>query len=373
MAVVLPFPPPEAAGDLPRACYGLGGSDAQGEYGPIAALRLSARYFLHVRPAVSRALRPIEERAQGIADARCRALALDAIRRKRFHCEGGAVLASGDPHLTRITVLYQTLCDYLDTLTDRGPRLGPQTIGRLHLSLVDALSPQTPLRAHWTGYPLDDGGYLRWLTEECRLEVSVLPGLPVVQPRLLWLARRYCELQSLKHMPDLRARAPALRLWHALRGTRWDVSWWEFAAACGSTLATFALLAEAAHDGVNPAQAAQLFDCYFPWIGGLHILLDYLVDQAEDIAGDDFNFVTCYEDRASAVAGIGRLRELGANHARGLEAGLVHLFIVDGLPAFYLADPKAALLPRHEVQDLLRLGGSSSRMTFWLAHVGRSP
>lgn len=29
---------------------------------------------------------------------------------------------------------------------------------------------------------------------------------------------------------------------------------------------------------------------YFPYIQGLHILLDYLIDQEEDKAGGDLNF-----------------------------------------------------------------------------------
>ncbi|EQD35336.1 hypothetical protein B1A_18341, partial [mine drainage metagenome] len=131
-------------------------------HGPRGVVGLGALYFLRVLPAVSRELGPIASRAGAIKDPLSRALALDALRRKRFHCEGGAMLAAGDALLTRITVLYQTLCDYLDTLTDRGPRMGAQEIARLHLCTMDALCPGAPLRVQATGHD-HDGGYREWL------------------------------------------------------------------------------------------------------------------------------------------------------------------------------------------------------------------
>lgn len=331
-------------------------------------------YFLRVRPAVSRALSPISDRARAIPQSPCRALALDALSRKRFHCEGGAVLAGGAAPLTRIIALYQTLCDYLDTLTDRGPALGEHAIARLHLAAVDALSPRSPLHDHWNGHPLHDGGYLEWLTSECRRAVDGLPGFPEVQPRVAWLARRYGELQSLKHSRDGAQRGPRLARWHALRSAgRWDVEWWEFAAACGSTLGIFALLAEAAEGETDPHRVGRLFECYFPWIGGLHILLDYLIDRSEDVDGGDFNLVACYPDRAAALRGIAGFYRRSIEATSPLRDAARHRWIAQGLPAFYLADRKASLLPQEEVRHLIALGGTHTALASWFARIGRSP
>ena len=41
---------------------------------------------------------------------------------------------------------------------------------------------------------------------------------------------------------------------------------------------------------------ADIKKAYFPWVQGLHILLDYLIDQEEDRAGLDLNFCTDYEN-----------------------------------------------------------------------------
>lgn len=297
-------------------------------------------------------------------------LALDAMARKRFHCEGGAVIAGGDPRLTRIVALYQTLCDYLDTLTDRGPSVPSGAIAQLHLAAVDALDPEAPGREYFRSYPLDDGGFLEWLSAECRALVGELPSRRRVEEPIRWLARRYGELQSLKHAPDRRRRSEMLRRWRRLHGAG-GVAWWEFSAACGSTLGIFALLALAKRPEVDDATVQDTFESYFPWIGGLHILLDYLVDEEEDRVGGDFNFVRCYPDRPSAIEGISRLYRTAHAAAGKLRMG-DHRWIVEGLPAFYLADRKAELLPPAEVRSLLALGGVRSSILHWLARHGRT-
>ena len=42
--------------------------------------------------------------------------------------------------------------------------------------------------------------------------------------------------------------------------------------------------------------AEQIRNGYFPYIQGLHILLDYLIDQEEDKVGGDLNFCFYYEN-----------------------------------------------------------------------------
>jgi len=38
-------------------------------------------------------------------------------------------------------------------------------------------------------------------------------------------------------------------------------------------------------------ELTQVKNSYFPWVQGLHILLDYLIDQEEDRINGDLNFV----------------------------------------------------------------------------------
>ena len=53
---------------------------------------------------------------------------------------------------------------------------------------------------------------------------------------------------------------------------------------CGGGLyaGVFALLASASRKNISLEMSERIFHCYFPWICGLHILLDYFIDQEED-------------------------------------------------------------------------------------------
>ncbi|MHB1505248.1 MAG: DUF2600 family protein [Sulfobacillus sp.] len=349
-----------------------GGIEAAGQL--FATTRHIATYLGRVRPQVQQALAPIVRRSHLIEDPVYRQLAHSALESKRFHCQGAAVLADGDLALTQLIVCYQTLCDYLDTLTDRGPELSSQAISDLHSVLPYALSTSVSLPDASLANRLPDSGYLSWLATSCRQQMTRLPGLSQIRPELDWLAQRYAELQSLKHAPDAEGRAPGLEAWANRHNTgRWPVTWWEFAAATGSTLGVFSLLGEARRPKPSPAQIAGLRDAYFPWIGGLHIMLDYLVDQEEDERGRDFNFVSCYADQAAVVAALTQLHSTGQQLVAALPDAEIHQWILAGLPTFYLADRKASLLPADLRRAVGRLDGPRARWLLPLARLSRSP
>ncbi|MGD0205948.1 MAG: DUF2600 family protein, partial [Dehalococcoidia bacterium] len=81
---------------------------------------------------------------------------------------------------------------------------------------------------------------------------------------------------------------------------------------------------------------------YFPWISGLHILLDYFIDQAEDEAGGDLNFVSYYPDAGRCRERLLLFLKQALDRAAALPAPLFHTTVVRGLPAFYLSDPKVS-------------------------------
>lgn len=335
-------------------------------------------YFFQVRPEVNLALARIEERAAAIPGSEMRVLAEDSLKHKRFHCEGGAIIVGSSAGLIRFVTAYQTLCDCLDTVTDRGPAVTEAAIRTLHQSLLDAVSPGTSPGDYWQGHPFGpeaDGGYFLSLVEECRAALGSLPGWSVVAPRVQWLAERYVDLQSIKHAPDSRTRAHHLEDWFLrYRNPRWDLQWWEFAAAAGSTLGIFTLVREATKERVEEQRVAGLMDCYFPWMGSLHILLDYFIDQQEDLDGGDFNFVTCYGSPEAQEAGIRRIFQAAMDKTQVLDDGAFHRYVARGLLAFYLADRKVrggGLST--QARTLLETGGAISCGLNVLSRVGRAP
>ncbi|MBI4499467.1 MAG: tetraprenyl-beta-curcumene synthase family protein [Chloroflexi bacterium] len=311
-----------------------------------AALALTGRYARTVLPLVTAALDEVWlPHARQIPDPELRAQAIASLTAKRFHAEGGAVYAltpeGTRPDLVALIVALQTISDYLDNLCDRSGAGDPADFRQLHQAWMDALTLEAPQGAYYRLHPQqDDGGYLAALVAECRAGLRGLPAFPAVAGEIARLARWYADLQVYKHLYPIGARAPRLEAWFRQEWPQPGLFWWEFSAACGSTLAIFALLRAATRPDVRPEQARTLVAAYFPAVCGLHILLDYYIDQAEDLEGRDLNLVSPY---ASAGERDHRLRHF-LHWALAATAPLpdapFHHWVVRGLPALYLNDPK---------------------------------
>lgn len=321
------------------------------------------RYLSTVLPTVEKELRMWRARAAAIPDAELRHQALASLDSKRFHCQGGAVFAARPgPHrrsVLRFIVALQTISDYLDNLCDRTGVTDATAFRLLHRALLDAVGRPPPAgeRGYYSLFPYhDDGDYLNDLVDACRRATQPLPFYSVVQGEVVRLAELYRDLQVCKHM-ELAARVPRLTAWF---GREWegeeDLQWQEFAAASGSTLGIFALCDAAA--GPSRPQPERLLDFYFPWTAGLHILLDYFIDLAEDERHGDLNFVTFYCDLNRAEARMRYLYEGAMERLAGQEDVPLHAAVLHGLPALYLSDPKvSSQCQKEHARRLLRRGG----------------
>jgi tetraprenyl-beta-curcumene synthase len=311
------------------------------------------RSFAEVLPLASRELAAWGERAAAIPDPELRRHALASLRLKRFHADGGCVYATGAApgpereRLVRLIVAFQTISDYLDNLCDRAGSLDPEEFRRLHDAMTDAVGPTA-------GGPYDgrdDGGYLEGLVGTCRQEIARLPAYAQVAPHVAELVGLYCDLQVHKHVRHeerasrLRGRAPG-----------GELDWWEYSAATGSTLGVFALFMAALDPDLPPEAPSALRDAYFPWIGALHILLDYLIDLEEDREGGDLNFVAQYSSPERAYERIAWLLDRSLGAVRTLPAARFHRLVVQGVVAMYLTDPKARRHRRFAAELSARAG-----------------
>ncbi len=344
----------------------------------VRSWRWGKEYFRDVRPRVIESLAEIRAWAEQIPHPALREQALDSLTHKQFHCEGGGVFGarSRDPegHVMEFLIPYQTLCDYLDTVTDRGPSQDPDNLRWLHQSLLDAVALDSPLRDYYAMHPhQEDGGYVAHLIRACHKSLRQFPGYLGVEAALNRLVELYVDLQVFKHGP-LEARVPALQTWFKREGgDQYGLQWWEFAAASGSTLGLFALLNLAASDRSSPSLVPLVQDLYFPWIGSLHILLDYLIDREEDLLGGDLNFVSYYQDYATAIERIQFIYRTAQREAGRLPDAAFHRYVTRGLLGFYLSDQKI----RHQIDrptcGLLASGGSISIGVWLAARMGRAP
>ncbi|WDM02983.1 tetraprenyl-beta-curcumene synthase family protein [Alicyclobacillus cycloheptanicus] len=308
--------------------------------------------FRHVLPEARAQIARWTDLARTIPAPVLRAQALASLQHKRFHADGGCVYAAaGGPHartVIEIIVALQTISDYLDNLCDRCGSLDEADFTQLHHAMRDAVAPGAALRSYYKlRGEVDDGGYLATLVRTCQAGLETLPGYPSVQAHVQWLVERYCELQQIKHIEPAQ-REPRLRKWAAAYLSQYpDIEWWEFAAAAGSTLAVFALITASA--AVEPRRALdprRFMQAYFPWICGLHILLDYLIDWEEDERAGDFNFVHCYPSTTSIPERLCFWAQQSLQKARELsDESPIHTHVIYGLLAMYLSDRKAARHP----------------------------
>jgi len=315
-------------------------------------LTLAAGALRHVVPEVGAHLQQWRARAEEIPSPDLRTQALASIATKAFHCAGGGMYAllAGErrQEAVRFIVAYQTISDYLDNLCDRSVSLDPDDFSLLHSSMVDALTPgsaEPPGTATMSQYyrlreEKDDGGYLGALVATCQEVLKSLPDYQVIAPHLRELAGYYCSLQVHKHIrPD--KRMPVIQAWFAeYKDSLPPMAWYEFCACSGSTLGIFALVAYALGQGCDAPLARAVKEAHFPWVQGLHILLDYLIDQAEDQDGGDLNFCAYYPDEAEMAARLSHFYRQADAAVAGLPHVNFHHLINQGLLGIYGSDPK---------------------------------
>lgn len=351
---------------------------------PAGPIRLMYRMYRRVLPAVYDELARWRARAEAIPDPELRAQALASMSSKQFHCEGGAVFAAaaGDRlgDLVPLIVALQTISDYLDNLCDRSTSLDPDDFRLLHRAMLDAVDPDaapTDYYAHRA--EREDGGYLAALVAACQARVRALPGYAVVQPHVTRFAGLYGDLQVYKHIRREERLESLQRWWAHHRADHPELYWNEFAAATGSTLGMFALFVEACRPDVTERDAERTAGAYFPYLCGLHILLDYLIDQEEDRIGGDLNFCSYYANDAEMLRRIGWIADQARRAADRLPCRKFHRMVIEGLLAVYLSDPKATEQPvvRFIARELMR-NSPMTRLFFrlnalWIRRRAKAP
>jgi tetraprenyl-beta-curcumene synthase len=343
---------------------------------PTNILTMTPKILLQVRPRVHAHLRHWTERARAIPSPELRRQALASIADKTFHCEGGGIysLLAGERRgeAVRFIVAYQTISDYLDNLCDRSTSLDSDDFRALHVSMRHALTPGAELDDYYRfreGH--DDGGYLSGLVRTCQQVLAGLPAYELIAPHLNELADYYCALQVYKHVRE-EERVPLLKAWFGEHASSVPpMAWYEFAACSGSTLGIFCLVARACARDCTAQLAREIRDAHFPWVQGLHILLDYFIDKDEDRRAGDLNFCSYYRDQRELVTRLSHFyRQADLSVSTLPDAGF-HRLVNKGLLAVYCADAKAR---RHReiraaARRLICLGGAEGRLVYlssWL-------
>ena len=378
-------------------------------------MQAAINYWAGVFPRVCLQIARWRRAARRIPDPELRRLALEALE-KRSNIEGAAAFAAFAPRAHRAAVTqavgaFQGAYNFLDMLGEQ-PSPDPVADGRrLHEALLYALTPEggtpaetttatttpatktqtttatapapaitaatgahaTPLDWYEHHPQRDDGGYLQQLLDRCREGVARLPSYEAVGPAARAAAARIVAFQSL-NLSESQGSHEALEQWaREASPPGAGLQWWETAAAAGSSLAVFALIAAAAEEQLGAEEVEALEYAYFPWIGGLHSLLDNLIDKHEDEAAGHRSLVEYYGPQRAAQ----RMRWLAGEAMRIAEElphNRRHIVILAAMIGNYLSTPEAHSPELEPVSEsVLTTVGELERPTMLVFKLRRLP
>lgn len=327
-----------------------------------------SKVYRDVLPLVHNELSYWRNRANGIPNAELRNQALSSINEKAFHCEGGGVIALlSYQHLEsciKFIIAYQTISDYLDNLCDRSTSLNPLDFEALHESMPHALTIGEGQNYNYYRYreDQDDGGYLRDLVVTCQSVLTKVPHYSLIKTEIIELANYYCSLQVHKHVV-VEERVSRLEKWfQGVDKSLPEMKWYEFSACSGSTLGIFVLVSHAFGDNLEKSDVTKIRNGYFPYVQGLHILLDYLIDQEEDIAGGDLNFCSYYPNEETLVERLFHFLDEADEQIKGIPNEKFHRLLNRGLLGVYMSDSKVneQSQVRRLARQLIKKGGPIS-------------
>ncbi len=328
--------------------------------------------YRNIMPVVHEELAFWKKRAEEIPNQELKEQALASIAHKTFHCEGGSIMALTALEQRRAAikfiVAYQTISDYLDNLCDRSTSLDPRDFAALHDSMRDALTVGAQPQAYYRfRKDQDDGGYLVELMQTCQSVLRDLPNYDMIQPFLFELCQYYCELQIHKHVRQDEREDRLIGWYEGHKSILPEMGWHEFSACSGSTLGIFCLVSYALRSDFEERHADMIRKGYFPYIQGLHILLDYFIDQDEDREGGDLNFCFYYANNEELGDRLIHFLQEADKHTHDLPDRKFHQLINRGLLGVYLSDRKVN--EQKEVRRLskkmMKQGGVVSYFFYW--------
>jgi tetraprenyl-beta-curcumene synthase len=295
--------------------------------------------------SVSREVELWRGRAATIPDRTIRTDALSSLESKRGNTDGAALFwilpDIRRPHLLRLLVTYEIMCDFLDSVSERGAGAGLANGRQLHLAFTEALDPGAPISDYYLYHPWrDDGGYLRLLVELCRAACALLPSYMAMRPALI-RAATLAQVQGLNHELDPHLRDVTLREWVAREFTdRLGLAWYELSGAASTWISVLALLALASEPDRQPDEGVEMYTAYF-WVCLAATVLDSYVDEAEDIANGDHSYFGHYTSKEEGVRRAHEIVRRAAHEARMLRNGHRHTVIVACMVALYLSKDSA--------------------------------
>lgn len=301
-------------------------------------------FYKSYQPKTAKFLKVYQRQAEQMTDSKLKQEALASLKTKAFHCYGASFYAYLVPtthqeSYLKFVTAYQTMCDYLDNLVDQTSIVNETNFRRLHQALLDVFKLETPHQNYYQYQTQQlDSGYLMNLVTICRQTLKDISHYSRYAPWLLKLAGLYVDLQVYKHLTVSEREEKLNGLFIKHKRLQQHLTWYEFSAACGSTLGIFTMVAYAMNQDKYRVEPEVIFNAMFPDVQQLHIMMDYLIDLEEDKRDGELNFFSYYPNIQTGLNEILKTYERAQQSVKRLPATTFHQTINDGLFALYLAE-----------------------------------
>lgn len=180
------------------------------------------------------------------------------------------------------------------------------------------------------------------LSEQCRLQLAILPAFQLVAPKLKKYMQFYVDLQSYRYCPDTYKAGYQLQEWSGYYLKRYPgISCWEFCAACDSLLGIAAMYTAATDSKVTPDEIRLLDEACFPWLCGLDSLLHAFLRERIAYSAGHLNFTSFYMNLKACEERILFFGVKAEEACMKLREKSFFTHLLRSMTGIYLTDPNA--------------------------------
>lgn len=180
------------------------------------------------------------------------------------------------------------------------------------------------------------------ISDQCRLQLAVLPSFSLVAPKLKKYMQFYIDLQSYRHYPAS-IRTEYIEAWSDYYLRRYQgISCWEFSAASDSLLGIVAMYTSAANPKLTSLDIQLLDEACFPWLCGFESLLHAYICARIYNNTENLNFTSYYKNLKTCEERILFFAAKAEEACMKLEESSFYISMIRILTGMYLTDPEAS-------------------------------
>ncbi|HHW32244.1 MAG TPA: DUF2600 family protein [Clostridiaceae bacterium] len=247
------------------------------------------------------------------------------------------------PDIIKIIVPLNFLCYYLDNLCNLSATKEEANFRQMYTALLDITEPER-LKSNYFKYNTvkKKSDLLNNLVDLCRNQLKTLPSYNVIKKSIIKFINYYIDIQVYKHMnKDL--RDDLLKTWADNYTSSYpEIYWWEFASSSESLFGIFSLIAAAYDPNLSSSEVNTLVSVYFPWICGLHSLLNHYINYQEHFQLGKLNYTYYYRNLKQCEERLSFFIDKSLLLCTKLKHGDFHATVIKALIAAYLSDPRAS-------------------------------